>query len=77
MPRKKHPGRPLHLRTTPLGRKITAARKGAGLTQADCEAAAGLAPGSWVRYETGSRLPDWPTIQRIARILDITVGDLE
>jgi transcriptional regulator with XRE-family HTH domain len=56
-----------------LGAQIREWRMRRGLTQAALAERAGL---SWIfiaKVEGGARLPSWPTLERIARVLHITV----
>jgi transcriptional regulator with XRE-family HTH domain len=56
-----------------LGAQIRDWRLRRGLTQAALAERAGL---SWIfiaKVEGGARLPSWPTLERIARVLHVTV----
>jgi transcriptional regulator with XRE-family HTH domain len=56
-----------------LGAQIREWRRRRGLTQAALAKRAGL---SWIfiaKVEGGARLPSWPTLERISRVLHVTV----
>ena len=56
-----------------FGTQIREWRLRRGLTQAALAQRAGL---SWIfiaKVEGGARLPSWPTLERIARVLKVTV----
>jgi transcriptional regulator with XRE-family HTH domain len=56
-----------------LGAQIRECRLRRGLTQAALAERAGL---SWIfiaKVEGGARLPSWPTLDRLARVLRVTV----
>jgi transcriptional regulator with XRE-family HTH domain len=56
-----------------LGTQIREWRRRRGLTQAALAERAGL---SWIfiaKVEGGARLPSWPTLERLARVLHVTV----
>ena len=56
-----------------LGAQIREWRLRRGLTQAALAERAGL---SWIfvaKIEGGARLPSWPTLERLARVLKVTV----
>ena len=57
----------------PLGVQIRAWRLRRGLTQAVLAERAKLSQIFVAKVEGGSRLPSWPTLERIARVLHVTV----
>jgi len=57
----------------PLGEQIRAWRLRRGLTQAALAERAGLSHIFVAKVEGGARLPSWPTLERIARVLHVTV----
>ena len=57
----------------PLGAQIRAWRLRRDLTQAALAERAGLSHIFVAKVEGGERLPSWPTLERIARVLHVTV----
>ena len=57
----------------PLSAQIRAWRLRRGLTQAALAERAGLSHIFVAKVEGGARLPSWPTLERIARVLHVTV----
>ena len=57
----------------PLGVQLRAWRLRRGLTQAVLAERAGLSHIFVAKVEGGARLPSWPTLERLARVLNVTV----
>jgi transcriptional regulator with XRE-family HTH domain len=57
----------------PLGLQLRAWRLRRGITQAALAERAGLSHIFVAKVEGGARLPSWPTLERIARVLHVTV----
>ena len=57
----------------PLGVQLRAWRLRRGLTQATLAERAGLSHIFVAKVEGGARLPSWPTLERLARVLKVTV----
>jgi transcriptional regulator with XRE-family HTH domain len=57
----------------PLGAQIRAWRLRRGLTQAALAGRAGLSQIFVAKVEGGARAPSWPTLERLARALHVTV----
>jgi len=64
--------RPLH-----LGAVIFAAREKAGMTQQALAYLAGTTPDAISAIEKGTRKPEWPTLARIAAVLQIPASQLD
>lgn len=62
---------------TALSKKLVAARKRKGLTQADLAKACGVTKRTVASYETDGRKPHPDTIRKIADILGVTVSYLK
>ena len=58
---------------TPLGAQLRAWRLRRGLTQATLAERAGLSQIFVAKVEGGARLPSWPSLERLARVLRVTV----
>lgn len=59
-----------------LGAKLRRAREERGLTQWQVAIAMGVRRTTISGWEQGRRLPDWPTLQRLARVLNIDAKEL-
>ena len=59
-----------------IGKNARAARKAAGMTQADVAEEVGLATEVYGRIERGGMLPSVPTLVRVAKVLRVTANDL-
>ena len=59
-----------------LGRKIRARREGRGLTQAELARMAGISQGHLANLEAGRRTPRLAVLERLARALEISPGEL-
>ena len=59
-----------------VGERIKAARKKAGLTQAELAEALAIPPQSISQWETGSRNPKFENLKRIAEVLNIDLNVL-
>ena len=57
----------------PLGVQLRAWRLRRGLTQAVLAERAGLSHIFVAKVEGGARLPSWPSLERLARVLRVTV----
>jgi transcriptional regulator with XRE-family HTH domain len=57
----------------PLGVQLRAWRIRRGLSQAALAERAGLSHIFVAKVEGGARLPSWPTLERLARVLKVTV----
>ncbi|MBN1343225.1 MAG: helix-turn-helix transcriptional regulator [Phycisphaerae bacterium] len=60
-----------------LARKVTRARRRAGLSQAELARRAGIRPETLNRIEKGRTTPETATITKIQRVLDATPVDAE
>ena len=67
---------PTQDRKDALGRKITAARKAAGLSQARLAKLSNVAASSIIRWEHGEGSPQEGTLKAIARACDVPAGAL-
>ena len=56
-----------------LGMQLRAWRLRRGLTQGALAERAGLSHIFVAKVEGGARLPSWPTLERLARVLKVTV----
>ena len=59
-----------------VGVKLMLARDKAGLSREELSEKAGVEANSIYRYETGKQIPNFPTVIRLAKGLDISVADL-
>lgn len=57
-----------------VGRQLAAARDASGLTQEALAARLGCSARTVRRHEAGDRLPDVPTIERAAQVLQVPPG---
>lgn len=59
-----------------LTKRLRERRKAMGMTQAEIAEAIGVSPKTVSHWETGERLPDFPTILRLAQVLATSVAYL-
>lgn len=67
---------PIEPASAALASAIGDLRKAKGLTQEAVAHGAGLTPGSLSRIERAQTNPTWTTVERLARALGVTMGEL-
>jgi len=63
----------MYMSSQTLGMQLRAWRLRRGLTQGALAERAGLSHIFVAKVEGGARLPSWPTLERLARVLKVTV----
>jgi len=59
-----------------IGKRIRDVRQKAGWTQAEAARRAGMSQAQWARYEADGRSPTVGTLARIARAVNVSIGEL-
>jgi transcriptional regulator with XRE-family HTH domain len=64
-------------KTSGFGKRLKHLREKAGISQYELAKRSGVSPTSLSRIEAETREPTWPTVVKLARALDVPVGEFD